>query len=421
MKLLLKQVKIVSATSPLHGKLTDILIENGLFKEINSSIFSDDATIIDYPNLHVSIGWMDIFAHFADPGFEHRETLTTGAAAAAAGGFTDVMVTPNTNPAISSQSQVQYILQKAVPLPVRIYPIGTVTKNAEGKELTDMYDMFQSGAIAFSDGTNSLQGAGILLKALQYILSTQTSIIQVPNDHGIGTHGLMNEGISSTRLGLPGIPALAEELMIARDIELLRYTHSKLHLTGVSTKKGLEMVKTAREEGLQISASVTPYHGWFCDEDLAGYDTNLKTDPPLRSSDDMYAVRDAIKNGLVDSFASHHSPQHSDNKECEFEYAEKGMIGLESMFGALNSFEPNLEDLIEKLTVVPRKLFNIPLPLISEGEAACLTLFDPDAKYIFKESMIRSKARNSAFIGKELKGKVIGIINKNQLILHSAS
>jgi dihydroorotase len=419
MKLLLKQVKIISPSSPFHGKVTDILVENGIIVKIIPGISIADAELVEHPNLHVSIGWMDIFANFADPGYEHRENLIFGAAAAAAGGFTDVMVIPNTSPVVSSKTQVEYILQKAIALPVRIYPIATITKNAEGKELAEMYDMSQSGAVAFSDGINSIQSPGILLKALQYILSMETSVIQVPNDRSIGAQGLMNEGVSSTRLGLPGIPAIAEELMIARDIELLRYTNSRLHLTGVSTKKGLDLVQAAREEGLQISASVTPYHGWFCDEDLSGYDTNLKTDPPLRSSADKLAVRDAIKNGTVDCYASHHFPQHPDDKECEFEYAKKGMIGLETMFGAINSFEPVLEDLITKLTLVPRRLFQIELPQIAEGEVACLTLFDPDARFTFTEQMICSKSRNSAFIGKELRGKVIGIISKNNLVLNT--
>jgi dihydroorotase len=418
MKVLIQQVRIISPSSPFNGKVTDIFIEDGIIRQVGNNISVPEAQVISHEGLHCSIGWMDVFAHFDDPGYEHKETLISGAAAAAAGGFTDVMVLPNTNPSISSKTQVEYIRQKSLPLPVNILPIGAITKNAEGKELAEMYDMRNSGAIAFSDGTQSLQSPGILLKALQYMLSIEVPIIQVPNDKSISAHGLMSEGIVSTQLGLPGIPAIAEELMIARDIELLRYTKSKLHLTGVSTKKGIDLIAAAKSEGLHISFSVTPYHGWFCDEDLKDYDSNLKVDPPLRKKEDMLAVRSAIQNGTADCMASHHFPQHWDDKMCEFEYAKNGMIGLETLFGVVNSFDAPLETLIEKLTVAPRKIFGVNIPEIKEGAAACLTLFAPAQEYIFEKEMIRSISSNTPFIGKKLKGKVIGIINKKQIVLN---
>jgi len=418
MKVLIQQVRIISPSSPFNGKVTDILIEDGIIRQVADQISAEGAEVISHPDLHASIGWMDIFAHFDDPGFEHKETLISGAAAAAAGGFTDVMLVPNTNPAVSSKIQVEYIKQKASSLPVNIYPIGAITKNAEGKELAEMYDMHNSGAIAFSDGTQSLQSPGILLKALQYVLSIGATVLQVPNDKSISAHGLMNEGIMSTRLGLPGIPAIAEELMIARDIELLRYTGSKLHITGVTTKKGLELIAAAKAEGLQISFSVTPYHAWFCDEDLTAYDTNLKVNPPLRKKEDMLAIREAIQNGAMDGIASHHTPQHWDDKECEFEYAKNGMIGLETFFGVANTYGAPLETLVEKLTSAPRNLFGLDLPEIKEGHAASLTLFAPAEAYTFEKEMIRSISSNTPFIGKKLKGKVIGIVNKQQIVLN---
>ena len=418
MKVLIKQARITDSSSPFHGQVKDILIEDGLVKQVSDQISADSAQVIAQENLHVSIGWMDVFASFPDPGYEHKESLESGSAAAAAGGFTDVMILPNSNPAISSKSQVEYVLAKAAGLPVHIYPIGSVTKNTEGKELTEMYDMHNSGAIAFGDGIQPVQSPGVLLKALQYVLPLNATVIQVPDDRSISKTGLMNEGIVSTRLGLPGKPAIAEELMIARDIELLKYTGSRLHFTGVSTKKGMEMIREAKAAGLQVSVSVTPYHVWFCDEDLVGYDTNLKVNPPLRKREDMTAIRDALFDGTVDCIASHHIPQHWDDKTCEFEYAKNGMIGLETVFGAINSYSTNLDKLIDMLTVSPRRLFGLHTGSIREGATTCLTLFNPAAEFTFEESMIRSRSHNSAFIGKQLKGKVIGIINKQKVILN---
>ena len=417
MKVLIKQAHISCSSSPFHGQVKDILIEDGIIQKIADNISENADEIIADDNLYASVGWMDIFANFCDPGYEHKETLETGASAAAAGGFTDIMIIPNTNPVVSSKSQVEYIVQKAASLPVNIYPVASVTKNAEGKELSEMYDMHSSAAIAFSDGTSSIQSPGVLLKALQYVLAIDSTIIQLPDDKTISRSGLMNEGIASTQLGLPGKPAIAEELMISRDIELLRYTGSRLHITGVSTKKGIELISQAKKEGLRLTCSVTPYHSWFCDEDLSSYDTNLKVNPPLRTREDMMAVRQALQNGIIDCIASHHMPQHWDDKTCEFEYAQNGMIGLESFFGVVNSFKRNMDELVEQITVASRNIFGIPLPEIKEGSHACITLFNPSLEYIFEESMIRSKSKNSPFIGKKLKGKVIGIIHKNKTII----
>ncbi|MES2431708.1 MAG: dihydroorotase [Bacteroidota bacterium] len=417
MKLLIKQAKIADSSSPFNGNLKDILIVDGTIVSIADNITEKADQIIESPNLHVSAGWVDIFAHFCDPGFEYRETLETGAAAAAAGGFTDAMVLPNTDPVVGSKSQVEYILQKSRSLAVDIYPIGAITKNTEGKELTEMYDMKQSGAVAFSDGNNSIQSPGILLKALQYLNAVDGTIIQIPDDKTISPQGLINEGITSTQLGLPGKPSIAEELMIARDIELVKYTNSKIHFTGVSTQKSIELIAKAKGEGLNITCSVTPYHLLFNDEDLKSYDTNLKVNPPIRNKTDMLALQDAVKNGIVDCIATHHIPHNKDNKICEFEYAKNGMIGLESLFGAVSKIT-GIGELINSLTVTPRKIFGLPPISIKENTIAKLTLFDPHSSVVFDETMIHSKSKNSAFIGKELNGKVIGIINGSHVVLN---
>ncbi|MBS1741554.1 MAG: dihydroorotase [Bacteroidetes bacterium] len=418
MKVLIRNAHIICPASLFHGQKKDILLTDGIIRKIADSIDESADETIALEQLHLSIGWMDLFAHFCEPGFEQRETIETGAAAAAAGGFTDVMILPNTNPVVSTKSQVEFIKQRSAALPVNIYPIGSVTKNAEGKELAEMYDMHSSGAIAFSDGTQAVQHPGVLLKALQYMLPFEGTVIQVPADNSIGAHGLMNEGIVSTRLGLPGKPAIAEELMIHRDIELLKYCKSKLHITGISTRKGIELIAKAKSEGLQLTASVTPYHFFFCDEDLESYDTNLKVNPPLRTKEDMMAIREALLTGTIDCIASHHLPQHWDDKTCEFEYAKNGMTGLETVFAASNTYSSNIDALIDKLSIAPRKIFNVPVPEIKEGAEACFTLFNPEHEFVFDQSMIKSASSNNAFIGKKLKGKVYGIINKNKISIN---
>lgn len=419
MKVLIKQANISGSSSSLQGQVKDILIVDGIIQQIADNIDEKADQVIAHDNLYVSIGWMDVFANFADPGYEHKETLVSGAAAAAAGGFTDVMILPNTNPAMSGKAVVEYIQQKAASLPVSIHPIAAITKNIEGKELGEMYDMSQSGAIAFSDGTQSIQSPGILLKALQYVLPLNATIVQVPDDKSISAHGLMNEGVISTQLGLPGKPAIAEELMIARDIELLKYTNSRLHITGISTKKAIDLIDKAKSEGLNITCSVTPMHLLFCDEDLKEYDTDLKLNPPLRTSADRAALQEAFRNGVIDCIASHHFPQHWDDKTCEFEYAKNGATSLEAMYGVANQFSKGYHMLAEHMAVLPRKIFGLPVPAIEEGAAACLTLYIPGVEYTFQENMIRSRSKNNPFVGKTLKGKVIGIINKKRATLNN--
>ena len=412
MTVLIKQASIICNNSPYNGSNKDIFIKDGIISSIADNINEQADLIIDEPGLQASAGWMDIFSNFCDPGYEYKETLESGAMAAAAGGFTDVMLIPNSVPTVHNKSQVEYIVQRANMLPVNLLPIGAVTKNTEGKELAEMYDMRQSGAAAFSDGTNAIQSPGILLKALQYVQAFDGTIIQMADDKTIGTYGLINEGIISTQLGLPGKPVIAEELMIARDIEILKYASgSRLHITAVSTQKGIQLISAAKKEGLNISFSVTPYHVLFCDEDLVTYDTNLKVNPPLRTRKDMLAVQQALLNGEVDCIASHHLPQNWDNKVCEFEYAKYGMLGLQTMFSVMMNIGVTVTDFVKMQTVNARNIFGIDSTTIAEGNKACITLFNPSTEFLFEEKNIQSRSKNSPFIGKTLRGKVKGIIN----------
>ena len=420
MKVLLQQVQIIDPSSSFHRTINDIFIESGSIVEINESINAEADSTISGENLHVSTGWVDLFANFGDPGYEFKESLDTGAAAAAAGGFTDVFLIPNTKPVTDSKSQVEYIRRKSDSLPINVYPIGAISKNTEGKELAEMYDMLASGAIAFSDGLQPVQSAGILLKALQYVKAFNGVIIQIPDDKSVGANGLMHEGIVSTRLGLPGKPMMAEELLVARDIKLARYADSKLHFTGVSSPKSLEYIRRAKDSGIEVTCSVTPYHLFFCDEDLVNYDTNLKVYPPIRTRKDMHELRKAIVDGTIDCIATHHMPHEFDSKVLEFEYARNGMIGLETCYPVLKTILPEVPETrwIELLSINPRKIFGLPQPVIAKGQQAVLTVFNPAASQTFNETSIRSKSKNSPFIGKELMGSVTAIIHKDSLFLN---
>jgi dihydroorotase len=278
--------------------------------------------------------------------------------------------------------------------------------------------MRASGAVAFSDGLCCVQSAGLLLKALQYVKAFNGTIIQLPDDKSINPHGLMNEGIVSTQLGLPGKPAMAEELMVARDIKLARYAESKLHFTGVSTKKSLEYIKRGKDGGIGVSCSVTPYHLFFCDEDLTGYDTNLKVNPPLRSKEEKESLKKAVLEGTVDCFASHHLPHEYDSKITEFEYAKYGMTSLETAYAVICTALPGIEQerMVEMLSLNPRSILGLEQPTIKEGNKAVITLFEPGRKWVFGEADIKSKSRNSPFTGRELTGKVTGIISSNKIV-----
>lgn len=418
MSILLRQVKIADKASPFHNKVKDILIKDQKIVSITDHYDGKADTVFEEKGVTVSPGWVDPFVHFCDPGMENRETLVSGAAAAQNGGFTSVFTLPNTQPVADNKSQVTYTKQQNNHLPINVFPIGALSKKIEGKDLAEMIDMYNNGAIAFSDGLHPVQSTLLFLKALQYVKAFDGVVIQMPIDKSLGSLGLMNEGILSTQLGLPGIPAIAEELMISRDIELLRYTQSKLHITGVSTAKGIAMIEAAKKEGLQITCSVTPYHIFFTEEDLKEYNTLLKVYPPLRTKKDQEAIIKAVENGIVDCISSHHLPQDWDGKTIEFENAKAGIACIETSFSAVLNKIPGLTEnkIVDLFSNNARQIFNLPSVSIQEGSNAELTLFTTSGHTQMSKSSSASKSANAPFWDMSLKGKVIATLVKN--ILH---
>ncbi|MGQ0828998.1 MAG: dihydroorotase [Bacteroidota bacterium] len=421
MNILIKSARIIGSNSPHNGKVMDILVENGIITSIKPQIITDKAVkTIEGKNLHISAGWMDMQANFCDPGFEHKEDLKTGIRSATAGGFTGVAVVSATNPPIHSKSEVQYVKNKTADAIVDVYPIGTLSHRREGQDISEMYDMHQAGAVAFSDDKKPVVNAGLLMRALLYAQNFGGLVITHCDETTISLDGKMNEGITSTQLGLKGNPALAEELMVNRNIFLAEYTNSALHIANISTHKSMELIKQAKAKGLKITASTNAYNIALDDTLLMGFNSNYKLNPPLRTLTDSEALRKGIADGTIDAITSDHRPQDIESKEVEFDHASNGMIGLETLFGLVNSNKGKikLERLIDAVTINPRTILKLQSVKIAEGEPANITLFDPEADWTFDKKHIQSKSSNTPFTGKKFKGKVIGILNKKQIHLN---
>lgn len=421
MQALIRQAKIIDKESTFHNKTVDILVDKGVIKEIAPQIKTRTKTVVEAEDLHVSPGWVDIMADYAEPGYEQKETIATGLHAAAAGGFTNVLLAPNSNPAVSTKSVVEFVLQKAKGHATTLSPMGSVSQHTEGAHLSEMLDMYYNGAIAFTDGWKPVQNANLMLKALEYIKAFNSTIIQIPIDAALSAGGLMHEGEVSTGLGMAGVPVLAETLMVHRDIELLRYTGSRLHISGISAADSVEMIRKAKKEGLDISCSVTPYHLALTDEALKSYNSLYKVAPPLRSEADRKALIAGLKDGTIDCIASHHRPQEWDAKAKEFEYASDGMNLQEITFNIIwhsVGKKISIDRLIDAMTVRPRAIFNLPVTSVTEGNVAELTIFTLSGEQVLERAGLKSKSANNPFIGKIISGRVIGIINNDKLHLN---
>lgn len=420
MNLLIKQATIVDSTSPHNGKVVDVLIEKGIITQIKKSITLDkNIKTIEVDGLHLSAGWVDMQVNFCDPGYEHKETLENGLRVAAKGGFTAVALMSGTNPPLHNKSQIDYVVNKSKASLVDVYPIGTLSHNQEGKDLSEMYDMQLSGAVAFSDYKKPIKDAGLILRALQYSTNINSFIITHCDDKTISHDGQMNEGVTATKLGLKGKPALAEEIMLQRNIQILEYTGGKLHIPTVSTKGSVEIIKKAKAKKLNITCGVAAYNLLLDDSELESFDTNYKVNPPLRTKEDIDALKKGIADGTIDVIVSDHLPQDTESKDLEFDLADSGMIGLETCFSVLNTASNNkidLQKLIDAITKNPRKILGVPEVSIKEGVEANLTLFNPTVKKAYTKTDFVSANKNTPFIGKELKGVVVGVINKGLLV-----
>lgn len=416
MKVIIREAKIIDSTSPFHNKTVDILIVDGLIEKIGVSLpNTENIEEVKRDNLHLSQGWFDSSVSLGEPGFEDRETIINGLNVAAQSGFTAIALQPNSFPIIDNQSQVNFVQNKANGSATQLYPIGALTKGSEGNDMAELFDMKKVGAIAFGDYNKSQPNANLLKIALQYVQDFDGLVIAFPQDEKIKGSGVVNEGIVSTRLGLKGIPNLAEELQISRNLFLLEYTGGKLHVPTVSTAKSVQLIKEAKAKGLNISCSVAVHHLVMTDEKLEGFDTRFKVSPPLRTELDRKALLAGILDNTIDMITSDHNPMDIEHKKMEFDTAKNGTIGLESAYGALMTVLP-MEKVIEKLTS-GKNVFGIESQSIKEGTPANITLFNPEGNSVFTKSSILSKSKNSAFLGMETKGKVYGILNQGKLIL----
>lgn len=443
MQLLLRAAHIVDAASLFDGQVCDLLISNGVIRQIGTNLPAEEGVrVVESANLHVSPGWVDMRVLAQDPGFEHKEDLTSVCRAAEAGGFTDIMVLPNTQPVIDAKDTLGYVQRMAEGQPVRVHVAVAVTKKTAGQDFTDMLDLHHAGAAAFTDGNHPLQNPDLFLKTLQYLQPVNGLLINRPEETVLTLFGQMHEGVQSTLLGLKGLPALAEELMVERDLRLLDYVLDRgvvdtepgvpsglntqhpapapvLHFSTISTTRSVELIRQAKAQGMPVSCDVAAHQLVFTDAALADFGTNLKVNPPFRSADDVAALWAGLADGTIDAIVSDHTPQDAESKNLEFDQAEFGIIGLETVFAVAMTANRglSLSQLIDKLTAQPRRILRLPAVTIAEGEVACLTLFDPTASWTYDRSL--SKSKNSPFLGQTFSGCVVGTVYRGQFN-HSA-
>ncbi len=415
MKILIQSATILNAASPFHKKKKNILVQNGRITEIGDKKYSSDKTI-DANGMFLSAGWFDIGTYVGDPGYEQKEDVHSVMKAAAAGGFTELAVLPNTNPSVQSKNEVSYLTQGNKSRLVQIHAMASVTRNNKGEDLTEMIDLHEAGAIAFTDGLKPVWHTDIFLKALQYLQKFDGLLIDHSEDIWLNLFGQMHEGIISTQLGLKGMPRIAEELPLSRNIELLQYAGGRAHFSRLSTAKSVALIKTAKNRGLSVSCDVTSYQALLDDSMLQSFDTNYKVNPPLREKSDAAALIKGLQDGTIDVLCSGHLPQDDESKNLEFDLADFGMTNLQTFASHLAALSASVrwEDLIEKVTTAPRKLLGLEAPLIDKDQNANLTLLDPAREWTLDSKTNYSKAKNSPWYGMKMKGKAVAVFNNSK-------
>ena len=419
MNLLIKGGHVVDPSQGLDAKM-DILVENGKISKIGKDLPDGGAKasrkapalqVIDARNLLVLPGLVDMHTHLREPGYEYKETIETGSEAALAGGFTSIACMPNTDPINDNRSVTEFIIRQAVKCGlVNVYPVAAISKGSEGKGLTEFGDLVEAGAVAFSDDGRPVMTGGLMRRALEYAGSFGVPIISHCEDATLSAGGLMNEGLTSTELGLPGIPSISEEVMVARDILIASYTEAALHIAHVSTAGSVDLIRDAKRRGVRVTAETAPHYFCLSEEALTEFDTRLKMNPPLRSTADIAAIKKGLRDGTLDAIATDHAPQSSIEKEVEFEYAANGIIGLETSLGlSLRLVEEGiltLPQLVEKMSLNPAKILRLNKGTLKPGADADITIVDPEKAWTVDVKKFRSKSRNSPFGGWQLKGKV---------------
>jgi dihydroorotase len=411
MNILLKSAKIIDPTSSFHGNTLDILIRNGIIDKIDKSIDAPKASLIEHKNLCVSLGWFDSSVSFGEPGYEERETLDHGLSVAAASGFTHIAHNTNTNPLPTSKADISFLLRSAAYTPTTLHPKGHITAQDNAQQLAELHDLSQAGAICFSNHKQPIDNPHLLLLALQYARGFDGLVESFPIDPQLAVRGVMHEGKVSTSLGLTGIPNLAEEIRIRRDLAILSYTGGKLHIPTISTAESVGLIRQAKKDKLDVSCSVAIHNLMMTDEQLDGFDTRYKLMPPLRESKDQKVLLKGLKDGTIDMVTSDHQPMDIEHKKVELEHAAYGSLGLETAFGSLCTMI-DAEDAALLLNR-GKERFDVSQQSIQIGAQADLTLFTADGKAVVSKESILSSSKNSAYLGKELKGTVLGVINNN--------
>ncbi|MCB0706889.1 MAG: dihydroorotase [Saprospiraceae bacterium] len=419
MRMLLKNCRIIGPKGA--GKPTDILIANGRIEEIAANISAPAKETLTGEDLYVSAGWVDLGVQACDPGNEHREDFQTVRAAAAAGGYTGIALWPDTDPCVDSKSGISYIQEESDRHLVDLLPLGALSRGCKGKDITEMIDMRASGALAFTDALHPVSDSGLLLRALQYVRAFDGLIIHFPHDQTIGAHGQMHEGMVSTSLGLPGIPAISEELMVARDIQLLEYTGSKLHLSNISTAGSVNRIRAAKAAGLRITCSVPVWNLVFDDTALSDFNSLFKMMPPLRESEDREALIQGVLDGTIDHISANHVPLEEEHKSLEFPYASFGVNGLETTFSLLQTYLSERIPIELVATVLGdnvRRILGLDPVEIAVGQVANLTVLERSANWVLSPDKVKSRSRNNPLIGEPLRGKVRAVLRNDWYIIN---
>jgi dihydroorotase len=424
-KILFQRAKIIAGLTNTDSTF-DLLIIDGKIAEMKPEVTvpSDfEGETIDLQDKLIFPGLLDLHVHFREPGREDEETLLSGAQAAIAGGFTAVCTMPNTQPVTDNREIIEFIFDEMKDHLVSVYPIAAITRGQKGEELVEMAELVEAGVVAFSDDGKSVANSMVLRRALEYARMFDVPIIEHCEDAALAEAGAMHEGFVSTNLGIPGIPAIAEDVVVARNIMLAEYTKSKIHIAHISTKGAVELVRRAKDKGVAVTAEATPHHFTLTDKTINSFDANFKMNPPLRSEEHVQAIIEGLKDGTIDAIATDHAPHSVEEKEVEFAAAPYGIIGLETALGLIIQHLVKIgiltwNQVVEKLSLNPYRILGIPEPVIKPGEMANLTIIDPEADWIVDKTKFKSRSRNTPFDGWKLSGRIFGVVNNGYFFLN---